>query len=367
MKSISIKQITFLTLSTLICTLLIEFGTRVFYLYEEKKIEVTKYDPQLGWDFQGQREIPFPLSFNDAGIREPLTKEEIKNKNSTVVFLGNSVVMAQHVLPEVTFVKQVQELLGNRYVINAGFDGYELHREIIKFERALSDLKNIETVIWVPNINDFKTEDSIAGLIEETARLHQQEWNTLTKNFFSDVRKGHLFEKASASFQNFVASFQTRNNDVVFTQKDFYYTQGLLEGAPPETVQFLDSDIRQLKNRLDKRGIKFQVVFLPTRQFSKEKGWKDAKTFHQLAAVLDNYQIPYVQMFDLFHQQSNPENLFIDYVHLNENGHTLVAKQIIEMGIISKHKSGYNSKNYSTTFEAKTTSHHDSSPRHRFF
>lgn len=333
MKVFSLKEAAILTVSAVLCMLVIEASTRVYYLHKDKKNNVSKPDPVLGWDFTGSRKEPFPLNFNDVGIREGISKNEILKQDKTIVFLGNSVVMAQHVLPSDTFVKKVQGLLKGVYAINAGFDGYELHRELKKFNRDLSDLKNIDTLVWVPNINDFKTEDSITGLLEETARLHQQEWGTLAGNFFSDVPKGHLFEKASASFQSYIANFKSQSKEVTFTPKDFYYSQGLIEEPAPETLRFVDTDVQKLKEQLSLKGVKLWGVFLPSRQFSAEKGWSDAKSFHRLASILEKYQIPYIQLLDLFHEQKHPESLFSDYIHLNEKGHELTALGIVESGI----------------------------------
>lgn len=332
-KQITLSHFLKLSAASLVVLFSIEFGLRLHYRSEDKIESIIVKDNDLGWDFKGERKLPFPLKFNDLGVRENNSSDDLIKEKEIVAFLGNSVVMAQHVLPHETFVKKIQRLNPQSFCLNAGFDGFELYREVIKLKRDVLRLQNIKQVVWFPNRNDLKTNEDVQQVIAETARLQNLDEEDFLSQAWNDYKKQNFFIRPSAAFQGFIGNV-SKSEDSFTTDKDIGYSEGIRKETSPAVLNSLKVSLMDLQEVLKARKIQMKVVFLPSRHYSELYDWKSAKAFHQIEFILKELGIDSIQLLDKFHEAKNPHKLFIDAVHLNSKGHNFVALKLNELRVL---------------------------------
>lgn len=282
-------------------------------------------DDVLGWDFKNY----VKLGFNNCGVRDPLSCEEIsKVTDKKILFLGNSVVLGKDFTINEVFTKKVQNRLGEGfYTINAGYDGYEVFREFYKYKRDLANLE-IDLVVWLISRNDLRQQSTLKDVIKETKKVQ------------SVVNKEQKISFISAYYTNFFTLNGIKGLNSRFIQltetwvggwKDQYYLSGFKDKPDQETVAVLTSEIVKFQGFLNKRGTRFIVLFVPDRSFCKFYKPDESGLFNSLSSLLINANISHELIYDGFCTIENSEILYIDYVHLSSRGHDKLSEYLANL------------------------------------
>jgi hypothetical protein len=273
-------------------------------------------DSDLGWNLLNYK------GYNDCGLRDDLTCADIKNiKKKKFIFLGNSIVAGLAVEPDQTFPKIFQKKSNDYYVSNGGNDGYEIHREFLKFKRDLADL-NFNYVFWFINRNDLMHKSEIQNIIKKTKDAQNVNEEThFWPLYLHNLKKGVFLKNLN---NRFISVSETW----VDGPKDHYYADGILTEPDLALFEEMMSEVNSFNSFLVSKNIKMYVVFLPDRAFSKFYSWNDATFYKKVASALDQNQIPWISLLNEF--PKDKKNYYLDSAHFNVLGHAVIGNLLYE-------------------------------------
>ncbi len=285
---------------------------------------VIRIDPELGWTFAGwrvQKKGGFVLRFNDWGLRDSFRSPSELRDQTRVLVLGDSVVMAQEVPLEKTFVKLLEKHFNDEglktYFIDAGFDGYDLKQEVLRYERDLYRLRPA-VILWVVCVNDLQSSEAehdqyMAQTLEVNMRLRAQK--RLRERSSTFLLLKHIIRPPSV---------QVRDPD-----KE-YLDRALAQGATDDS--FARSYFSRLKGDADGIGAKLLVTVSPMRPMVRHKAQyqpMDYKAVQFVKNLCKDLSIPYIRVDeDFFMNENLREDYFVDEVHFSTEGHRWFAKAL---------------------------------------
>lgn len=269
---------------------------------------ITREDRELGWiwipnshKINTFTDKNVTLRFNSKGLRG--SEESLNNK---ILFLGNSIVQAQHIDEENTFV-----YLTNG--INGGFDGYDTYMQRDRFKRDLY-LLDANKLILIVNTVDIHSLEQSKQIVTQTLNSNQ---SIQKMNPIDHLLKIKIVDLFSLPPQ--------KQEDI--EQKDTWYLNKHKNTIPKPILDEWENTILDIKNSFN--GQLYIVLTPPRAIFSEYKKNKQEYTlnkrlneFSQLNGIIFIDLLPYLA-------ESN-ENIYVDYVHFNEKGHSIVAKTIKE-------------------------------------
>jgi lysophospholipase L1-like esterase len=271
------------------------------------------------------------VNINSLGLRGGEIGEK-KNDVYRIAIIGGSSVFGGEVpSDDLTFSKLLESKLNtngqNNYeVINAGAPAYVSMQELILLEDKIIDLKP-DMLIVFDGFNDFLT------VIKRDPRPNYPWWfNEVEKVYYTSITKLFVEKK----LRKFRITKHILNMMEKKKEKDKEYT------VNKEQVAFYRRNLDLMCHLAKSYGIKVVLVFQPVALYKQPLNTKE----EVLLAKLDqNYLKALKEMCDLGKEamrevaianavpfidgtqvfNNNTEDIFIDEVHFNQRGHTIVA------------------------------------------
>lgn len=271
---------------------------------------VTK-DEKLGWIWiPNSKKInningkTFRISFNSYGLRG--SEESLSNK---ILFLGNSVAQAQHVPEKETFV-----YLSNG--INAGFDGYDTYMQRDRFKRDLHKL-DVDKLVLVVNVAD------IYSLVSSKNKIA----NALKSN--TDLQNNNLLKKKINQIKliDFISLIKIQNEKITqienIEERDNEYRNLHSAIQSPKVWDEWTNSILDIKNNFDG---KFYIVLTVPRSIYRDNQKKEYKYWlnKELKKFCSQNNIVFIDTLDYL--KNRKDDLYLDYMHFNTNGHAKIAE-----------------------------------------
>jgi lysophospholipase L1-like esterase len=241
------------------------------------------------------------VDINSDGLRDkeyPVSKDD----KYRIVFLGDSLTFGWGVEQQDTFQYILEERLNDQFpveIINFGTGNYNTEQEVhLFFDKGLKYKPDKVVVFYFINDAEVTPEKSTFWFLgySEFISFYWSRINIMLNNYFP-----------STNFKEYYSALYDENQ----------------EGWKRSKKAFLD-----LKNVCQKEGIQLQVVLLPELHDTKNKVFKDV--YDQVSTFLKNNDIEYVNLADLFENQENEMDLWVNYddAHPNKLAHKKIAESI---------------------------------------
>lgn len=326
-----IKTNLILALSTITFLLAVLVGA--FEIFESYRYERWKSYYQGHGDWQGRLTIPslnkvlmweykrnaefvdphlgYSIRTNRHGFRDhDYTTRKEQPHCLRIAFIGDSVTLGLKVDVENTFVRKF-EMSANKeskylrvQALNFGIDGYNtiqieelLRTKVLEFET--------DKVVYVMCMNDFDFEDASG---EKMLYFRKPESFFLLK-----IEK--LWRVISR--RNFHLFHFKKNKDVVFQK------------------------VTQMRDLLEQRGIEFRVILIPAFESLDKKfdNYSLMKMHKEIRLRLSERNIVCLDLLKEFSRQSKLQRFYAhDIWHPNEEGHSLIAQQLMHSFLVGQDK-----------------------------
>lgn len=290
------KRFNYILIGLTMIALIVVIGINV--RERQSRSPVVKRDFEVGWVFTGKRvqdEAGYgkhELRFNNKGIRGDEVSGPVK-----MLFLGNSVAMAQEVAEDKTFCS----LLG---AVNGGQDAYATYQMTRKFERDLMQLQpeSLGLIVVAIDIMSYKSSEE---RIKETVLNNDDLKPFPLLNFTKAISKAKAADLTDAD-QHYLLQASKQFDEMTWKE----WTNNVLK-------------LRDLAN-----GNFFVVLSPPKAQVIAYRDRQNDYWINQhLQEFCANNGIKFIDLLpDL--AQYDPQGLYTDHVHYNREGHAIVAKAI---------------------------------------
>jgi len=241
------------------------------------------------------------VNINSDGLRDkeyPVKKED----KYRIIFIGDSLTFGWGVEQEDTFQYLLEESLNNQFpveIINFGTGNYNTEQEVnLFFDKGLKYKPDKVVVFYFINDAEVTPEKSTFWFLgySEFISFYWSRINIMLNNYFP-----------STNFKEYYSALYNEDQ----------------EGWKRSKKAFLE-----LKNICQKEGIQLQVVLLPELHDTKNQVFKDV--YDKVSTFLSNNDIEYVNLADLFENQENEMDLWVNYddAHPNKLAHKKIAESI---------------------------------------
>lgn len=319
-----------ISVATVFITLfIIELVVRAVPLYPDS-FEV--YNPDRGWVLEPNKsgtylsvaclgEFRTPVTINSQGLRDVEHEYEPAPDTYRILIVGDSTVASFEVPLEQTFYRLLERQLnneGNRQyeVIGAGYRGYGTDLEVIYYEQEGRRYQSDLVLLMFQPGNDVQDNHIALRLndqlyfpyftLDENGELvfhHPREFappgepgppyiNPIHNTLLKISRLYRLVYDRLDIIQGVNATF-TEDGDVE-----------AVERAWEEAWDVTRALIERLREDVEQDGAQFAVVIAPGRFRVPEEG---AAIHTRLNAMLDDMNIPYLDLQDTFNAQGTPE------------------------------------------------------------
>jgi lysophospholipase L1-like esterase len=276
--------------------------------------------------FHGSTSTGIPLDINSMGMRDkeyPLEREE---NTFRIVVLGDSVTFGQAVRQEDTYPEQLEGMLDNVEVINAGVSGYGTNEELLFLKETAIQYKP-DMIIVGYGLNDLgKIKPALRGE-DIMSRLLFEVKEFVKYNFWS---YGYL----TVALQSAVYNIRVRDKSVGINKADF------TSENPGWNITY--ESMLEIKETAADNNATLVVLILPDLRFinrtEENYGYGEihdevGEKFSQFAYVLD--LLPAFEGYTRGQVTVNEKD-----AHPNKKGHELIAKATYEFldeeGLIAK-------------------------------
>lgn len=295
-----------------------------------------------------------PFRTNSLGFRNPEIKEKQKKR---VLFLGDSITIADYVKEEETFVRKVQILSEKENnsieTINLGIGGTALGNHLAIFERVGLLLKP-DVVILGFYLNDFRESTGVKyfhlkGILGKS-RLVQYFFRTLSIfliHFYHDEDLIQYMEQ----FGHDRFDLSTWDQWILETQQKFpsqpkknpkKYKEGfnhlILKNFADwgsawnnSLWDFMTPHFERLYHLSKVHNIQFLIVCFPVRiQVEADFLYNDPQK--KLAILTKKLNIPLLDFLPIFRQdfKEKTEEIFYDHCHHTPKGQEIIAQNILQ-------------------------------------
>ena len=263
-------------------------------------------NPALIWEYKPNSEFhdrqrKYRIRTNQYGFRERDLETKAKpTKVERIAVVGDSVALGFLSKEEDIFVRKMERLANEVdrprrvEVLNFGIDGYN-PIQIAELVRAQVCEFQPDTVVYVMCMNDFDVEDGSG----EKIRFFRKPRSFLLA-YIRDLLE-------SWSGEDYHRYHFARHQAVVFKK------------------------VGEMREVLKRRGIEFRVAVVPAfyRMDESFESYVLADIHSQIVRRLRIEDIDVVDLLDAFKSTGDPPRTFgIDVWHLNDKGHSLVAREL---------------------------------------
>ena len=269
-------------------------------------------------------------------INENILSE--KTYEEDIWFFGDSFTESVQVSWDNSYVGLIDSLQGFKS-INFGVSSYSPLLYYIQLKEAILTRKLPYKVYIQIYSNDYGDDNRY----EKLTKFEDDEPLFCNGNYFKNsykvFRKSHLLKLLKKSYLvlEYVVSTQKDDSELHSSDVKDFKTENFVE----TNIKIYDDSrfsksILQIKSLLEENNIEYSFFCIPSKYSSVSGNWK-ANTFDKKCNVLfyDN-KIQHINLVDDFKNNSNPSELFYSKdIHLNKNGHKVLAKAIINNLYIS--------------------------------
>jgi lysophospholipase L1-like esterase len=285
-----------------------------------------------------------------------------------ILLLGDSVTEAVQVPLEQTFARHLEAGLRARgatvEVVNAGVVGYGTDSELLFF-RGEAYRYDPDLVLLVFNLQNDVLENSPALYGALHAATRAQLWNW--KPFFRLDADGRLLPIPAHGVP---AGFRSRLPDAL--ERNLYVLRAsrrllALDDAPPAVAPKMifelnsvplpavwsdawtltEALIRELRAEVERRGMRLQVAVMPAKEHVAREEWDRYAVLipalaqgawdlegppRRIESFLTREGIPHLSLLPALrahHQATGSTGFFVSDVHLAEDGHQVVAEELV--------------------------------------
>jgi lysophospholipase L1-like esterase len=329
------KKLLLLLFTSLICFLIVEAAVRLVWtrpgygypdgLYLPDDTRLYKYAPLFNGTFEGSMYGNVTITTNSAGLRDQEHAYERSNDTLRIVALGDSVTFGSGVDYSQTYLsvleaKMKSEGIGAE-IIKAGIDGYQLDQEYDYY--ASEGYKYDPDIVMMGVVlNDV---DESSSEIKDTLFGKHTNFNKFVADNFKSV--DFFYHVLGDMFRG------SNYNDYYFNVVYNHWGNDTKWGAYEETLVRLNENLTKGNKKL------VLVIFPCTQQFKASLNTGRIPQDKIINLSLQNN----MTVIDLLPYLNTPDykNYYLvsDNVHLNKDGHALVANAIydslIEKNVIS--------------------------------
>ena len=261
--------------------------------------------------------------FTDSlGFRIPKKNFNYKDKNSSVLIIGDSVSFGVGVKEQNTFVGLMRNEFKNLNFFNSSVSGYNFkdYSEVAKKNKNLLGLENILLFFTLNDISYKKTVfDTEIHLSRDQVDEHIEFLNKLKSNRI--LLKINFFLRSKSVFYMWIKGITSKPSE-----RHFYYTYPIYKNT--SSVEILTFEIEKLKKVIKDSNLKLNIIVLPYEFQTRKKNCNNDFLIPQLEVknILNNLNINFVDCTKTFCNYEKPNTLFLKYdpVHLSPLGHEFV-------------------------------------------
>ena len=256
------------------------------------------------------------------GFRVPKKNFNYKNKNSSILILGDSVSFGVGVEEKDTFVGMLRNEFKNFNFFNSSVSGYHL-KHYPKIVNKNKNLDQLSEVVYIFTLNDISFKKTIFNLEDEIKKNKVDKnikfFNKLKTNIY--LKKINFFLRSKSVFYMWIKGIVTKPSE-----RHFYYTYPIYQDTI--AVKGLSNEIKKLKKITEENNFKLSVIILPyefqTRLENCNKNFLQPQNI--VKDILINLNIKFYDYTKSFCNFEKPSLLFLKYdpVHLSPQGHGLV-------------------------------------------
>lgn len=348
------QKIILLACSILISSFLAELVLESFEFFREWKenMQVEPFYPTSSYTSRGERirgsgylklvMHPFMLyknlpnqktpyfTINSLGFRGKELNSPLPHGKKRIIVLGGSTVFGTGLRrDEESFVAQLEQILGNTEVINAGVDGYHSSQELIYVLTELIDLKP-DLIIALDGWNDFFYRNVNYEFSAIESRL--EAFSFVTNNFFLRFKK--MFRFLFPAIGRFIDRLRRimEHQTLVTPENEKWSTKDISTSA-----YFYSKNIIKMEKILRSYHCNFLCALQPRSSKKAKLKYLEEKysTFrHEVKEYFVQNQIHYLDLND--YRTKITSDMFLGVVHLNAIGNLKMAEIVSEN--ISKNK-----------------------------
>jgi len=301
------------------------------------------------------------------GERKWLTNPESLKKNINIFMFGGSTIEGDGALSqEKTIAAQLERLLNeNRSnkcypvkVFNEGISGYQVKQQFNLLTNAvLPRVRNdIDMVVSVDGVNDFLSyvsqRKNIKSPFHKTMSTRELEITSIGQeflknqsvknrsNYLLNISKNTFLGKLSLSLQRLTSkSSQNNLEDIYGHRADLSKIEFKINDRSDNYIYYIELE-KKLLDSLKIRNYRFFQPYISYKKILSEEEiyirnrssiypkifWDSFDQFYsKVRSDLPNYQ-NVIDISNLFSE--NQEQLFIDHVHYNPKGQSIIASEI---------------------------------------
>ncbi|MBN1272398.1 MAG: SGNH/GDSL hydrolase family protein [Candidatus Aminicenantes bacterium] len=328
------KRIAVILGAVLLSLFLLEGGIRLFYSFKFRPKGVSHIPASKTYRIAENKNIKYELipeskakvdgityKINAFGFRDKKYRVR-KDQEQRIIFAGDSLTYGWCLPLEKTYHKQLEDRLkAGGYaveVMGMGVVGYNLVQEyfLIK-DHALRFSPDLVVLQIGPNDFERTVDITLHGKTNKFVLIPYHDLSIpymLKKGGFSRflMKSSHLFR-----FINLRIFWLKKKKDPDFAPKDV----NLL--GEEQAFHYLE----KIKDLLDSQGIPLAVVIFPYRKI--EPSYIYAGLTQKLKRFLEEKKIPFLDLYQALNGKKN-QDIWIDRIHPNSKGNTIVAEKIEE-------------------------------------
>jgi len=314
-------------------------GYETLYVNPERAI-FWKYHPLLGWHHDpGQHgifesaEFRIAVSINEKGLRDRDYPYERTPGKKRILVLGDSFVWGFGVEQDQTFTEQLEGLLPNVEVINAGVSGYSTDQELLWFKSEGVKYDPDLVILVVSGIDDSLNHLELVYVVYYKPRFtfgengHLELQNVPVPQASASERSLYTVRRHS-SLVNFLiqnlrpAILQALHDQGSFEAKELETSR---ESDPSEQFTLTLALIDEIGRVAEAEDAQLMIVTNSIFWWPHQPG----ATYEELVRALrDDY--PYVIDIEASTGYSGEQMTIPHDGHWNQKGHTFVAEQLLK-------------------------------------
>ena len=274
------------------------------------------------------------ISTNSLGFRDTELSKIKADNEKRILVLGDSITVADASPADETFVEITQKLLSNKYpdykieVINAGVGniGIEEEREIL--EETINTVQP-DLVLLAFYLNDSRPPWGFSGEIGNRGFIRRH--SILAETLYRTLRQKQ-WEKEQGEVR-FAWIEAAENLNWKSDNKDFLELAELAKydwGAAwqEESWEVVNAELNNIITLSDSVNSKFGVVTFPVK-FQAESEFLEDTPQKKIGGLTKSLNKPFLDLLPTL-KTKDPESIYFDHCHLNNDGHEIVAEKLAE-------------------------------------
>jgi len=250
---------------------------------------------------------------NEYGYRVADRNFKYKNKNKTIIFIGDSVLFGSGVDEKDTFVSKLRDQNNNSLFINAGIIGNDINENLISINEnnQLFDNNSFVLVYTLDDILEAVNEnDNTDKIIKE-------------KNLIQRLKKNIFFNKINEILRSKSYTYIWLKGKLTKPSKRYFF-ESYKSYKEENKIKFLRKKISHIK-KIENLNVKFLILpyEYQARNNCKEEFMKPQE---EIIKIFNEFQISFIDLSDEFCNYEKSKKLYLNFdpVHLSVKGHEFV-------------------------------------------